>query len=415
MTAEKSVLSAAMQESWAAKQVVDRMDERDFQNEANRAIFTAMKKLYGEGKPIDFLTLDAEVGSNKNLLKMDGGAIAYLVDLSGFAVSAVNTEHYINTALEIGREYRIQRVAATLDQTAEPSLTVLERLVEAERATLKPVGDNNEPMQAVADYMDDLCDGAELSLFTTGLPTLDNDMGGLPRGSLSIIAARTRQGKTTLALNFMVHNIRSKHKTAFFSLEMTRKQILDRISSMTTNTPYSMIHKRVLQEGHRQVICNELPELAAGTRMNILDSVHSVSGIISEIERIKPDILFIDYVQKIRPDRYTESRHHDIEAIIDRLKEAAVRYDCHICVLSQINRAGSDKPRLENMKESGALEEGGDIVMILHRENGPDGRTPGEIGVLMVEKHKYGETGFVDVFFKGKYQQFSESAKGAAI
>jgi replicative DNA helicase len=408
MTAEKSALGAAMLEPWAAEQVASRLSPADFQVEANKVIFAAMKKLHGEGKPVDFATVLDECGDHEKVVQI--GGLDYVLELNRFVVSAVNIEHYINTIQENSREARIIYSIGEISNSDSPSLPQLEKLVEQEKAAIKPVGNELQTAEAVEEYLEDLDNPKGGMLFLTGFPKFDKYMGGLPRGSLSIIAARPRVGKTAIALNIMEHSIRSGYKTAFFSLEMTRRQLLDRLAAASTEARYTDIHARQTTKEQNKQIGTELVDLLGGYRLNLFDDVRSVSGIVSEIARIKPDIAFIDYAQKVRPDRQTESRHHDIEAIVDRLKEAAIQQNCHICLLSQLSREGAEKPKLEALKESGSLEEGGDIVMLLHRKAEPDG-TIAAGGLLVVAKHKYGETGSVDLYFNGQHQKFTEAAR----
>lgn len=409
MTSEKSVLASAMMDPLAVKPVVERLTTTDFQNEANRTIWKAMKKLHGEGKPIDLVTLMDEVGGDSTVNRI--GGLDYLVELNNMLATAVHVEHYINLVIENSREDRIARAFNRIIEADEPALLQLRKLVEAEEAMIKPVEAGLETTEAVMAYLEQLCDGKEKQLFMTGLPRFDNDMGGLPRGSVSIMAARPRVGKTALALNVMLHNIYSGFKGAYFSLEMPREQLFDRLGAMTARIPYAAIHKKRLEQGQKIAVSKELADLTTGNRLHVFDNVRSVSGIIAEAGRVKADIVFVDYIQKVHPDERRNKRNEEIESIMDRFKEAAIPLNAHFCVLSQINREGADRPKLEYLKESGAIEEGGDIVMLLHRGKPPGQETLLPNGVLIVAKHKYGEEGAIDLVFDGKHQRFTEAAR----
>lgn len=409
MTSEKSVLASAMMEPWAVKPVVERLTATDFQNEANRTIWKAMKKLHSEDKPVDLVTLMDEVGGDATFNRI--GGLDYLLELNNMLASAVHVEHYINLVIENSREHRIARAFNRIIEAEEPSLPQLRKLIESEEAMIKPVETGMETAETIVEYLDELCDGREKTLFFTGLPRFDNDLGGLPRGSVSILAARPRVGKTALAQGVQLHNHYSGYKTSYFSLEMTKKQLLDRFSAMTAHVPYGAIHKRNLENGQRMAISKELADLTTGNRFHLFDNVRSVSGIIAEAGRVKADIVFVDYIQKVHPDERRNKRNEEIEGIMDRFKEAATMLDAHFCILSQISREGADRPKLEYLKESGAIEEGGDIVMLLHRgkPQGQEMLLPS--GVLIVAKHKYGEEGAIDIVFDGKHQRFTEAAR----
>lgn len=411
MVAEKSALGAAILDPLATKQLVTRLSPADFQNEANRAVFQAIKKLEGEGIPPDFATLYAELEDAEPVKRI--GGLDYIIEICNFAPSAVNMEHYVNMVLENGREARITEGMRRVVVSDDPSLPQLRKLIEDEESKIKPVETGMETAETIAAYLDEICDGGERALFTTGLPRFDNDLGGLPRGSVSIIAARPRVGKTSLALGFDVHNFYTGYRTAYFSLEMTKPQLLDRVSAMTARVPYGAIHKRRLEQGHKTAISKELADFTTGNRFHLFDNVRSTSGIISEAARVKADMIFVDYIQKVHPDERRQKRNEEIETIMDRFKEAAISLNAHFCILSQISREGADRPKLEYLKESGAIEEGGDIVMLLHRKAINEGRQLTAEGMLIVAKHKYGEEGAVELVFDGTHQRFIEIAKEA--
>jgi replicative DNA helicase len=409
MTAEKSALGAALLDAAALARVVEGLVVADFQNEANRAIFKAMKKMHGEGKPVDFATLFEEVGDDEHVRRI--GKLDYLLELSNFLPSAVNVESYINSVTEYGRESRITDAMRRIAISDDPALPQLDRLIADERAAIKSTGRN--PAEVVAEYLDELCDGGEKALFTTGFPKFDEHCGGLPRGSISCLAARPRVGKTALALNIMTHNIYSGYNAAYFSLEMTVKQLLDRIGASTSGVPYGPIFRRKLERGQQAAVGKELVDLTGGNRLNLYDNIRSCNGIVAEARRIGADLIFIDYIQRVRPDERRTKRNEEIEEIIYRLKDAAIALSCHICILSQIGRQGADKPTIQDLKESGALEEGSDIIMLLHRKSENEGRILLPEGSLIVGKHKYGQEGYISIYFDGNRQKFQETAKEA--
>jgi replicative DNA helicase len=192
---------------------------------------------------------------------------------------------------------------------------------------------------------------------------------------------------------------------------MTRAQLLDRLSASAARVPYGSIRARTLTQEQKASVCGQIVGLMSGDRLNLFDAVRSVSGILAEIGRVGAKIAFIDYIQKVRPDERRARRNEEIESVMDRLKEGAVKLGCHICALSQINRDGSGNPDLENLKESGALEEGGDIVMLLKRENEFNSQSLSKQGELIVAKHKFGRDGFINLRFDGELQRFEDVGK----
>lgn len=384
----------------AAKAVIRRMSAADFSQVLYRMVFGAMCRLIEGGKPVDLTTLCGELGDEY---------FNDLVALADYVPSAANLDHYIEQALSVARERRITDRMRRVAMSDEPQLPQLEAMVKDERDAVKPAGDGLETVRAVADYLDDLADGNKGDFVTTGFASFDSYNGGFPVGSLSMIGARPRVGKTAIALNIMAHCATLGVKSAMYSLEMSRKQVFDRLAAQVARVPYGDIHRRTTTPQQIAAISEKMAEMATGDRLNIYDDIRSASAIYDETMRIRPRIIFIDYAQRVRPDAYHDNRHREIEQIVARLKSLAIDAQCHVCLLSQLNRAGNDKPTLEALKESGSLEEGGDIIWLLHREASGDGKTLGNHGRIIIAKNKYGEEGEIPLTWSGQYQQFQEA------
>jgi replicative DNA helicase len=408
MNAEKSVLGAMMLDVMAQKTAIDKLEPDDFRNEANRTIFEAMRMLHRDGKPVDFVTVSDAVENTDAVTRI--GGLEYLIELNRFVASAANIEAYTVMVQQNAQEARISDGAMRIAQSDDPSIAALERLIEREKGRIKAPAKDGAAL--VAEYLEELCDGSEKTLFSTGFLKFDTYMGGLPRGSVSCIAARPRIGKTAFALNIMAHNINHGYRTAYFSLEMTAKQLLDRLAAAGAKVPYGIIHRKKPEAGHMAAISEELADISMGGKLNLYDNVRSVNGIITEAERVKADLIFIDYIQRVRPEESRHKRNEEIEQIVYRLKDAAIQLNAHICMLSQISRQGADKPKIEDLKESGALEEGSDIIMLLHRHSDNEGRDIKPTGFVAVAKNKYGDQGYCELWFEGKFQKFSEAENG---
>ena len=404
---ERAVIACAMLYDKAAREVAAALRARDFIIEAHRDIFVAVCALIRDGKPVDFLTVSESVRNSENLKRI--GGLDYIINISESMPSGAVYEQYVEAVRDNGREYRISKMLDVIATTDEPMIPQLRRLIEEEEQEPESKG-QTETFKRMSAYMDDLCGGIKPETFSLGLPKLDNDLGGLPKESVSVLAARPKIGKTALALNFMAYNIiHNKKKCAFFSLEMTVNQLTDRLISAEAKIPYECIRDRRLTADQQGAACDKILEMLGSDRLNLYDNLRNIGAIGREIARIKPDLVFIDYIQRVKPEEKRLKRNEEIEAVMDAAKGLALSHNCHIMLLSQINREGADKPRLEHLKESGAIEEGGDIVFLLHRPEEND--ILKQSGDLIVAKHKYGREGVASLNFKGGYQRFTEAAK----
>jgi replicative DNA helicase len=384
----------------AAKAVTRRMGADDFRFPWYRDVFQAVQRVVEAGKPVDVVTLVDELGD----ARLDD-----LIALADFLPSAANIDHYIEQALTYARERRITDKMRRIAISDDEQLPQLEAMVKEERDAVKPVGDGLESLRSVADHLDRLAEKRRANFITTGFASFDTYNGGFPLGSLSIIGARPRVGKTAIALNVMVHAIRTGNKTALYSLEMPREQIYERMDAQVARVPYGSIHNQETTPEQDAAISTAMIDLASTGLLNVYEDIRSASAIYDETMRIRPRVIFIDYAQRVRPDAYHDNRHRELEQIVAKLKTLAIDANCHVCLLSQLSRAGNDKPSLEALKESGSLEEGGDIVWLLHREASGDGKTLGNHGRIIIAKNKYGEEGEIPLDWNGQYQQFKEA------
>lgn len=400
MAAEKSVLGAMTLDRSAARMAVARLREEDFTVDANREMFKAAKQLLDNGKPVDFVTLSDGV-EHSEAVRLIGG-IDYIIEVCHFVPSATNAEYYIDQVAENGREARLNDAVPKIMRGIEPSYQQLHALLREEQGQVRHKDTAVEMAGAVAEFLEKLADPPQGILFRTGFKTLDNAIGGLPRKSLSCIKAQYRVGKTALALNMVDRNLRDGKRVLLFSLEMSREQILQRIAAARARVNYTKIFRYATTAEENAAISTEMAELISGNRLYVADNVRTVSAMADEIDRFKPDIVFIDYIQKIRTEGKQDNRHHELEEIVARLKMTAMDYDCHVCVLSQVNESG-------DAKESKSIEEGTDIVMYLQREV-VDTVTKllDRYGKLRVTKNKYGPECVLSVELIGEQQRFKE-------
>ena len=157
-------------------------------------------------------------------------------------------------------------------------------------------------------------------------------------------------------------------------------------------------------------MCTRLNAIAGAKRLNILDDAYTVEDIARGIAQTKPQLAIVDFIQCIRTTQRFQNRRNEIDYISQEFKRLARRYDCHIMVLSQITRSGSEAPRMSDLKESGGLEQDGDYIMMLHRPYvlDKDASVDPEESYILLDKNKYGRTGKVELRFRGDFQRCTE-------
>lgn len=243
---------------------------------------------------------------------------------------------------------------------------------------------------------------------STGFSGIDRMIGGLRIPSVSVVGAYPSTGKTTFALNVALKN----DKVLIFSLEMTVNQIIERLISNKANVTYKLFKDKDWKNNmeHYSSAADCLDWLESGS-IDIEDEVYDVESQSSIIARKSPQLVIVDYIQKVTTRERKDSRRTEMDYISGMYKKIAKHCNCHIMILSQLSRAGKDDPTMSSLKESGGLEADGDYVFLLHRpyvlKKDREDISPREAW-LLCDKNKFGHTGRIDMDFDGAYQRFTE-------
>lgn len=244
---------------------------------------------------------------------------------------------------------------------------------------------------------------APIKIIGTGFPELDELLGsGLIAATLSTLGARPSTGKTTLAINIAIF-IALTQRVLFISLEMSAGMIYDRIVADKANIKYNdCMQHRADFETVRGVV-------ESYQNLTIEDSISNIEDIVSLIHETKPDFVIIDYIQIVTSKSLFTDNRQRIDYISRLLKQTAKQTGAHILSLSQITRAGKDRPTMSDLKESGGLEQDSDYIMLLYREyvNDKSAQIKPEATTLTLDKNKFGRTGEIEMNFDGVHQRFT--------
>lgn len=431
LEAERGLLGALLLKPDAIHDVADLVRPDSFYAERHRIIFEAMKELSERGEPIDILSLSEKL-TNKGTLERAGGR-AYIAELAGSAPAPGNFAHYAELVSRkhimrslIGAAYEINEAA--YDDARDTG----EVLDEAEKK-IYAVGNASSAHKftPIADKLADAWDRMEalskkeggIRGVPTGFPELDSMLSGLHPSDLVILAARPSVGKTSLALD-IARNTAVRHGTpvGIFSLEMSSEQLIDRMLAAESYVDsWKMRTGAIRAEDDFAKIRDALESLSKAPIFIDDKPGNNILSMRAVARRLKREhgigLLIVDYLQLMAPvgAKASDSLVQQTTEISRSLKSLARELEVPVLALSQLSRAVEQrggKPRLSDLRDSGSIEQDADVVMFIHRE---DKRSPDSertnIAEILIEKHRNGPTGRLELYFDEKRATFASVDK----
>ncbi|MEK7550339.1 MAG: replicative DNA helicase [Patescibacteria group bacterium] len=417
--AEESVLGAMLLDRDAVIAVAEFLHPEDFYDDKLKEIFQACITLYEERTPIDVLTVTEKLKKRK-IIKEVGGA-GYLAELTNKVPTAAHVEHYGRIVKDLSTKRLLMTAASKLvDASFDESLTASETLDRAETEVFALsqrhlTGVFTAVREALSDSFDRLDElhkqGEGLRGVPTGFNDLDDALAGMQKSNLLILAARPGIGKTSLALN-IAQNVALKFKkpVGFFSLEMSREELVDRLLVAQADIDAWKLKTGKLDEDDFTKLSNAMGELAEAPLYIDDTPALSVLEMRTKARRLQVehglDLIIVDYLQLAR-SRHLENRVQEVTEIAEGLKNIARELKIPVMGLSQLNRSvenrgGSKKPQLSDLRESGGIEQTADVVMFLWREEDDNI----ENIMLDIAKHRNGPLKSIPLRFKGDRIKF---------
>lgn len=395
----------------------------DFYIPAHQFIFEAMESLHDDNKPIDAVLLRDELVKCEHL--EDIGGVEYIAKILDSVPSSANVAYYAGVVKD-RRRYRdlVESINAMNKILQEPDLNVGEQAqqiqqiafgIEQERAG-DGCYDVKDYATAVAGAMQD-----KQERISSGFNEIDRLIGGFTPGELIIVAGRPSMGKSALALDFALNAAHAGRKVIFFTLEMAYQALIKRaICSL------GRVNMQDVKAEPSQETLNKLQE--AALELEGLPLILNERGTTPEkqIALIKSqnkardvDLVVVDYIQLMNSGRKAESRQQEITTISRKLKLAAVAENVPVIALSQLNREvesrTSHRPKMSDLRESGALEQDADVVMLIHREDyyrrneQPDMKDRDGSTEVIIAKQRNGPTGIAQLVFLDEYICFGDA------
>ena len=427
LEAEEALLGSDLLSRDAVSRLMEEVRPADFYSPSNQTVYEAMKGLFDTGKPIDTVTVSELIfKDSKNSKSINASYIARLVDN---VPSSANFERYIEIVLEhshrrklLKASGRIELLAMAMDKEIHSVLDEAEQTIFT--ASDDAIGDGlvgvNDVLEGAIERIEEIENsGTGLSGLPTYFSDLDYYLSGLQEGNLVVLASRPSMGKSSLGLNIATNASKEDKVVAFFSLEMTKEELVQRVLFSEAKVTSGDARKGQLgPEKWSRVV-------EAASKVNSLPlyfddaPVITVTDIRAKSRRLKSskglDLIIVDYLQLMQSSS-GDNRQQEIAEISRNLKNLARELRVPILALSQLNRAAEaredKRPRLGDLRESGAIEQDADIVMMLYRDDyyNPGTEIPGVAEVNIV-KNRSGQTGKVELFFSKEFTQFSNYSK----
>ena len=427
--AEQSVLGSMILDKEAVYAAAELLVEHDFYSTAHQKIFSAVLSLGERGEPVDLVTLSEELQRNQSLEEIGGRS--YLVTLANAVPTAANVQYHSQIVREksILRSL-IQAATGIVTRSFDAPSNVDEFLDEAEQlifdigkrgkhqgfASLKDV------LVQAFDSIEKLYDEKKgITGLATGFTDLDRLTSGLQKSDLVVIAARPSMGKTTLALN-MAQQIAVKDKlpTAFFSMEMSKEQLAQRLLCAEAQIDAQNMRRGFLSQEQWHKLTMAVGPLSESP-LYIDDSASlSVMEVRAKARRLKAEkglqAVFVDYLQLMRGFSRFESRQQELSEISRALKALSKELSVPVVALSQLSRAVEKRPDrrpiLSDLMESGGIEANADLVMFIYRDSYYNRNSEkGNISEISIAKQRNGPTGLVELYFLDKYTKFANVAR----
>ena len=439
LEAEMAVLGAMMQSTDATGLCVQILDADAFYRGEHRALFRCLLDLYDQSNPVDLVTLKEALAQRAAL--DDVGGEEYLIALVDSAPTIANAEYYakvvkekallrglINAAAEIIRDAhsRGDPVDDVLDRCEQRIFEVVER---------KIVGQATDIRSILADVMQkiELVGGKGITGLATGFMDLDDKTRGLQPGEFIILAARPSVGKSALALNIAEHIAVDNHRpVAFFSLEMSKEELVLRLLSSKAEVDGQALRKGQLSNTKARFINREIVEVLKDAPLYIDDTAGlRVIDLRAKARRLlarrNVECIIVDYLQ-LMSSPGAESRQVEVSNISRGLKALARELNVPVLAVAQLRRESEEhkRPRLADLRESGAMEQDADVVLLLHREEmrhspgTPEYEQARGMAELIIAKQRNGPRDLLRLTWQRSYTRFRtwsprEAAPGGAM
>lgn len=428
--AERAILGSIMLRPGAIHEVTDIITPDSFYTNKHSQIYKMMLELSSKGEPIDILSVSHKLEEKKSLDNVGGSS--YLGELTNSVPASTNIKYYADIVL---KKSILRRIIDAGDYISELGFhddteDVFEVLDQAEKKMMNiNTGGNSanfhslkDSLPAAWERLEKLHENkGEIRGVSTGFKALDGFLSGLQKSDLIILAARPSMGKTTLALDIARQAaLKNDASVVIFSLEMSSQQLVDRMlaaesrvnawnlrtGNLSTESEFSKIRDSLDRLSKAKIFVDDVAGNSSIRMRSVSRRVKAEHGL---------DLIVVDYLQLMSTSKNYDNMVNQVTEISRSLKALAKEFDVPVLALSQLSRAVESrggKPKLSDLRDSGSIEQDADVVMFIHRED--KGKSESEktnIAEILIEKHRNGPVGKIDLYFDEKFTTFTSLDK----
>lgn len=427
LEAEKALLGSIMLRPDVVFDVLDSINPDSFYSERHKVIFKAMLDLASKREPIDLLTVTTKLREQKELEGI--GGTPYVSELLNTVPSATNVDYYAEIVRKKAVLRNLINASNHIGELAYSEEKELEHVLEEAEKRMYNITNisKGQKLEKIQDLLDDAWDRFEKlqqsGQHTRGVPTgfveIDNKLSGFQKADLIILAARPSVGKTSLALDFARHAaVKENIPVAIFSLEMSKQQLVDRMVSAESRVDSWKLRTGKLSLDEDFASLQEAIARLAKAPITIDDqagnSIMRMRSVMRRYNSQHPEapigLVIVDYLQLMTTSKSYDNVVNQVTEISRSLKGLAKEFNVPVIALSQLSRAveaRGGKPRLSDLRDSGSIEQDADVVAFIHREDKyQDNPEKPNIVEILIEKHRNGPTGRVELYFDDKKTSF---------
>jgi replicative DNA helicase len=383
---------------------------------AHQVIHEAILELADAGQPADAVTVGNLLAKRGALMKVGGGP--YLHELIASVPTAANAGYYARIVRGHAILRRMIEAGTRIVQLGYEGAGEPEELAERARKALDDAMASHrvDGVQDIDDLLIETLDALERQeqrVVTSPWPDLNLLINGVAPGEMDVLAGRPGTGKSLVALNWAAEvALRRRQPAVIFTMEMSRHEVMLRLISAEGRVPLTALLRRQLADEHWDRV-NKAREVIAGSPLVIDDTpgcslAHIRARLRVMARNVPPALVVVDYLQLLTGAARVENRQAEVAGFSRGLKLIAGEYQVPVLAISQLNRASThrqdQRPRLSDLRESGAIENDASIVILLHREdtNGQETERSGVIDFI-VEKNRNMPPGVASLAFQGEY------------
>ncbi len=416
------VLGSVILDNACTPVAVELLKPDDFFDPRHAYIFAAVNRLFNAESPVDYITLSDQLTKDG---VMDVITLDYLVHISNAVPSSANLRRYIAIVRDASLRRRIVKVSEDIIGLCNAGTTEAVSILDAASQMMLSLSTHvsgsfvpvNDAMQHTLSEVSLLNQNPNATKgMRVGFEDVDNRLNGLQKGALTLIAARPSMGKSAFALNIATNIALLRHSViAIFTLEMSTSEMSMRIMSALSGVPAERLKRGDVLGSEWSLMIEAIQRLTPAHIYIDETASPNITEVRAKCHRLKSerglDVVIIDHILLMGSVRHTDNRQQEIAEISRSLKILAKDLDVCVVAVSQLNRAADarhdKRPMLSDLRESGAIEQDADVVMLLYRDEyyNPDTEEPG-VAECIIAKNRNGETGTVKLIWEKETTRF---------